>query len=200
MKAMTMLNKRFLPLIVADFKLAIAHTTVWLFLLWASGHPLEEWAITSLVLYIALWASKEIVLRLGLFALRRQSEYGKRIMRKAGVEISENPSAKRSFGARLLSTSVILLMFAVAVGASLSLGIPGAALLGVTPLAHYFSWIGWALLGVGLAGLSLFFIIAWLAFAMVDNLVDSLNESSGREIAGFYETTERVAAFAGIAR
>ncbi len=66
---------------VADFKLAMAHTTVWLLLLWASGHPLEEWAVTSLVLYIALWASKEVVLRLGLFALRRQSEYGRRGMR-----------------------------------------------------------------------------------------------------------------------
>ena len=195
-----MLSEKHLSLMVAEIKLALVYGTIWLFLLWISEHPLEEWAVTSLALYIALWASKEILFRLGLFALRRQLEYGKRVMGNAGVEIPENLSMERNFGIRLLSTSVILLMFAVAVGTSLSLGIPGAALLGVTPLAHYFSWIGWALLGVGLAGLSLFFIIAWLVFAMVDNLVDSLNESSGREIAGFYETTERVAAFAGIAR
>ena len=69
-------DKRFLPLMVAEIKLALAYGTVWLLLLWASGHPLEEWAVTSLVLYIALWASKEVVLRLGLFALRWQSEYG----------------------------------------------------------------------------------------------------------------------------
>ncbi len=193
-------DKRFLPLMVAEIKLALAYGTVWLLLLWASGHPLEEWAVTSLVLYIALWASKEVVLRLGLFALRRQSEYGKRVMRKAGVELPEDLSVDRNFGVRLLSAVVVLMMFAVVAGASLSFGIPVAVALGITPLAHYFSWVGWGLLGAGLVGLSLFFVFAWLAFVMVDNLVDSLNESSGREIAGFYETTERAAAFAGIAR
>ena len=156
--------------------------------------------MTSLVLYVALWASKEVVLRLGLFALRRQSEYGRRVMRKAGVEIPENLSVERNFGARLLSAAVVLMMFAVVLGASLSFGIPGAVALGITPLADYFSWVGWGLLGVGFIGLALFFVFAWLAFVMVDNVVDSLNESSGREIAGFYERTERAAAFGGIAR
>ncbi len=195
-----MLSKKHFSLIVAEIKLAIVYGTVWLLLLWASGHPLEEWAVTSLMLYIALWASKEIVLSLGLLALRRQSQYGERIIRKAGVELPENLSVERNFGIRLLSTGVILLMFAVVVGASLSFGIPGATLLGITPLAYYFIWIGWALLDVGLTVLSLFFIVAWLALAILDNLVDGLNESSGRELVSFYAITEKAAAFAGIAR
>ena len=195
-----MLSKKHLSLMVAEIKLALTYGTVWLFLMWASGHPLDEWAVTSLVLYIALWMSKEILLRLGLFALRRLSEYGKRVVLKAGVELPEKLSPGRSFAARMLSAGVILMMFAVVVGASLNFGIPAAAMIGITPVAHYFIWVGWGLLSIGLAILSLFFIVAWLAFAIVDNLVDGLNEDSGREIASFYAITEKSAAFAGIAR
>ena len=185
---------------VTEFKLAIAHTTAWMFLFLASGHPLEEWAVTALVLYISVWASKEIILRLGLFALRHQANYGKRIMRKAGVELPENLSAERNFGVRLLSTCIILHLFAVVIGASLSFGIPASVLLGLTPLAYYFSWLGWVLLGVGLTILWLFFAVTWLTLVGLDILVDSLNEDSGKRIVSFYAITERAAAFAGATR
>ena len=195
-----MLSEKLFRSIIVDIKLAIIHATVWLILLWASGHPVEEWAVTALVLYISFWASKGIVLKVAVLAADFIVDYGKCVIQKSGIEIREDLTAERNRGFRSLSAFLTLLTFAVVIGASLSIGIPLAGMLGLTPLPYYFSWTGWGLLIVGLIALCSLFVLAWAVCRVVSTLVDSLNENSGESIVGFYSVTSNAVAFVGRSR
>jgi hypothetical protein len=94
----------------------------------------------------------------------------------------------------VLTAVVAMLTLTAIVGASLSVGAPSAAWLGLTPLAPYFNWIGWALLAIGAIGVSFYFAVGWLAFVTLDNLIDSQNQSSGKGMIGLYAITAKATA------
>ena len=182
------LNKDLLP--IRDFKLAALYAAVWILLFWAVGHPIEEWAVTVVVLYVALWISREVVVRAVWLATEALAQRARRVAEKFSIDIPDDVPAKLGSRGMLLLTVIIILTFAAVVGASLTAGIPAASLLGLTPLAAYFSWIGWALFGIGLAGMSLILGGAILTFAAAEALLD------GKGIVRAHAITENVAASA----
>ena len=189
-----MLNREHAMLLLRDVRLAVVHCTVWLLLLWVSSHPLEEWAVTAVVLYLALWLSREIVASLTGFAAGRLVDYGRRTLQKAGIEPPDSPPAEYKHIITVLTAVVAILTLTAIVGASLSVGVPSVAWLGLTPLAPYFNWIGWALLTIGIIGVSFYFAVGWLAFVTLDNLLDGQKESSGKGVIGLYAITAKAAA------
>lgn len=148
---------------VRDFKLAIAHTTVWMFAFWLAEYPIDDWAVTVVILYVSLWLSGAVVSTL----IRSAESYTRRVAQKAGVEIRENsPSEYSTRDMLLIVVSGLLVGFTI-VGLSLIVGIPVVSIYGLTPLPFYFNWVAWGLLLVGGFGVFLMFglVVWWLSSA-----------------------------------
>ena len=178
-------------LLIRDFKLAIIHATVWILLFWISGHPIDEWAVTAVVLYIPLWLSIEIVLRTVSFAAGLLSNYVSRAAQRAGIEFSERQPHGLSNKRR--SLAAFLILFSAIIGLSLSVGIPAAGLFGLTPLPSYLSWAAWGFLCIGGLGLLLIFGIAATLLAVVN----ALHEDLEARITRSHAMTRDVAVAAG---
>lgn len=179
------LNREILP--IRDFKLAALHGTVWMLLFWATGHPIEEWAITVVVLYISLWACREVVARTIGIAVDGLNQQARRVAEKLGVDITEDiPARQRRRGVLLIAFIGVLALVAV-IGASLGIGIPVVSLLGITPLPSYFNWVGLTLFGVGLIGLSLVLGALALMFTAIEAFLNQ------KGIDRFQAITEDVA-------
>jgi hypothetical protein len=189
-----MLNKKHFLLVARELRLATVYGTIWLLLLWASGYPSEEWAMTVVVLYITLWLSREVVANLTQLAGMRLAVYGRRTLQMAGLELPDEPPNKRIFG--IILAVVLTAVFAAIIGASLSIGIPVVGWFGLTPLAPYFTWIGWVFLVIGVVGLSLYFAAVWLVIVIADNLLQGVRDTPGNEVLSIYAITEKAAAFA----
>ena len=162
-------SELYLRIFANNIKLAILHAIVWPLLFWVSGHPLDEWALTALALYMAHWLSREVIVGLTMFALKRLVARGRRALQNAGVEVPSIPSDDGSPRVRLFAMFVIALLFFTVIGASLSVGVPVLPWLGLTPLAAYFVWGGWAMLLGGAVGLLFILGALMLALAIVDN-------------------------------
>ena len=162
-------SELYLRIFANNIKLAVLHAIAWPLLFWVSGHPLEEWALTALVMYMAHWLSREVIVGLAMFALRRLTVRGRRALRNARIEVPNIPGDEVSPRVRLLAMFVIALLFFTVVGASLSVGVPVLSWLGLTPLAAYFVWGGWTMLAVGAVGLLFILGALGLALAIVDN-------------------------------
>lgn len=197
-KVRTMLSKRYLGILAREFTLAIGFTTVCLILFAVSGHPVEEWAAAAVVLYVSLWLSKEIFLSLLLFAIKRLLRYGARAMSKAETQLHDIASIQSGPGYRLFIVIAHSMILAVVLGASLVLGIEGMALLDFTPLADYFSWIGWTLLGVGTVLLTLYLAVMWLAFSTLEKMLGGPARSPGGGTPSLYGGLEKGSALAGM--
>ena len=191
---MTILNKKRFLFLARELLLAMVFATVWLLLLWVSRHPLDEWAVTVVVLYVTIWLSREIVSGLTQFVGARLADYGRRTMQKAGVELPEEPTNKRVFG--IITAVVVAAVLAAITGASLTIGIPAIGWLGLTPLAPYFTWVGWALLVIGVASLSLYCAAVWLVIVIADNLLHGAKDTPRNEVLTIYTITEKAAALA----
>ena len=178
-------------LVIRDFKLAIIHATVWILLFWISGHPIDEWAVTAVVLYIPLWLSIEIVLRLVSFTARRLSNYVSRAAQKAGIEFPERRPHGLSNKRRPIA--VFLILFSTIIGLSLSVGIPAVGLVGLTPLPSYFYWAAWGFLCIGGVSLLLIFGIT----ATLPTVVNALHGGLGSRITRSHAMTRDVASAAG---
>ncbi len=178
-------------LLMRDFKLAIIHATVWILLFWISGYPIDEWAVTAVVLYIPLWLSIEIVLRVVSFTARRLSNYVSRAAQRAGIEFPE--SRPHGLSNKRCPIAVFLILFSTIIGLSLSVGIPAAGLVGLTPLPSYFFWVALGFLCIGGLGLSLIFGIA----ATILAVVNALHEGLGPRITRSHAMTRDVAVAAG---
>ncbi len=178
-------------LLIRDFKMAILHATIWILLFWVSRHPLDEWAMTAVVLYISLWLAIEIVLRLIWLTARLLSNYVIRTAQRIGVELPE--SQPDSFSNKRFPIAVFLVLFSIIIGFSLSIGIPVTGLFGLTPLSPYFSWVAWGLLSVGGIGLLLIFGVIAIRLA----IVNALHRSLDTRITHSHTMTQDVAAAAG---
>ena len=179
------LNREILP--IRHFKLAALHGTVWMLLFWATDYPIEEWAVTVVVLYISLWACREIAAKTIWLAVDGLNQQARRVAEKLGVDITEDmPARQRRRGVLLIAFIGVLALFAV-IGASLGIGIPVVSLLGLTPLPSYFNWVGLTLFGVGLVGLSLVLGALALMFTAIEALLND------KGIDRFHAITEDVA-------
>ena len=178
-------------LLIRDFKLAIIHATVWILLFWISGHPIDEWAVTAVVLYIPLWLSIEIVLRMVSFTARLLSNYASRTAQRAGIEFSEGQP--RGLSKKRRSLAVFPILFSTIIGLSSTVGIPAVGLFGLTPLPPYLGWTAWGFLCIGGLGLLLIFGIAATLLAVVNALQEDLEARITRSHA----MTRDVAAAAG---
>ena len=95
------LNREILP--IRDFKLAALHGTVWMLLLWAAGHPIDEWAVTVVVLYVFLWVSREVVLSVVLRATGLLAKQARRVAKKLDIDVPNDLPTKPSSQATLPS-------------------------------------------------------------------------------------------------
>ena len=197
-KVRTMLSKRYFGILAREFTLAIACTTVCLILFAMSGYPVEEWAAAAVVLYVSLWLSKEISLGLLLFVAKRLLRYGIQAMSQIEPPLGDISAIQSSPGYRLFLAIIHSVILSVVLGASLALGIQALALLGLTPLADYFNWIGWTLLGVGIAFLTLYLAFMWLAFSTLEKMVGGAARSPSEETASLYGGLEKGSALAGM--
>lgn len=167
------LSKNDLP--IRDFKLALLCGTVWMFLFWAVEYPMDEWAATVVVLYVCLWVSREITVRVVAFVTELLARQARGIMAGIGASIAgDDLSEEHGVRLRMIFVGGVfgILMLATVVGASVTAGIPIAILLGLAPLPLLFSWIGWALLGLGLAGLSLVLGGLALVFSITEAILN----------------------------
>lgn len=157
------MKKNLLP--VRDFKLAIAHATLWMSAFWLVEYPIDDWAATAVILYVSLWLSRASVLTLIYSVSKRLQEYARRVAQKAGVELRDDLPSADNFRDKLLSTALVLILCSTIIGLSLTIGIPVVSIYERTPLPFYFSWVAWGLLLVGGLGVLLMFglVIWWLS-------------------------------------
>lgn len=167
------LSKNDIP--IRDFTLALLCCTVWMLLFWVVEYPMDEWAATVVVLYVCLWVSREITVRVVVFVTELLARQARGIMAGIGASITGDDLSE-GHGVRLRMILVVgvfgILMLATVVGASMTAGIPIAILLGLAPLPLLFSWVGWALLGLGLVGLSLVLGGLALVFSITEALLN----------------------------
>ena len=161
-----MLTKNLLP--IRDFKIAAVYTVAALFLLWAIGYPVDEWAAAAVVLYISLRLSGEVIIRLAAYLARLLVSYGRRVARKYGIPVAENPAAKPRGRHSLLTMGVMLATLAFTVGVALTAGFNIMAAYNLPPFPAYWGLMAWTLLALGGAGLLVAFGFPAIVFAMAD--------------------------------
>lgn len=167
------LSKNGLP--IRDFTLALLCGTVWMLLFWVVEYPMDEWAATVVVLYVCLWVSREITVRVVVFVTELLARQARGIMAGIGASIAgDDLSEEHGVRLRMILVGGVfgILMLATVVGASMTAGIPIAVLLGLAPLPLLFSWVGWVLLGLGLVGLSLVLGGLALVFSITEALLN----------------------------
>lgn len=160
--------KRLLP--AAEVKLAFVIVAAALASLWAAGHPVEEWSAAAVVLYLAIRIAIAAVVGLISIAAKILAAYGKRVLRRHGVEIpGDTPADGVSLRARALIAGLILLTVVLtSAGGGIVASIPAMAWLEITPLASAFHWAAWVLLGCGSAGLLLLLGAPAMVFLAAD--------------------------------
>ena len=167
------LSKNDLP--IRDFALAFLCVTVWMLLFWVVEYPMDEWTATVVVLYVCLWVSREITVRVVVFVVELLARQARGIMAGIGASIAgDDLSEEHGVRLRMILVGGVfgILILATVVGASMTAGIPIAILLGLAPLPLLFSWVGWALLGLGLVGLSLVLGGLALVFSITEALLN----------------------------
>lgn len=167
------LSKNDLP--IRDFALAFLCVTVWMLLFWVVEYPMDEWTATVVVLYVCLWVSREITVRVVVFVVELLARQARDIMAGIGASIAgDDLSEEHGVRLRMILVGGVfgILILATVVGASMTAGIPIAILLGLAPLPLLFSWVGWALLGLGLVGLSLVLGGLALVFSITEALLN----------------------------
>lgn len=167
------LSKNGLP--IRDFTLALLCGTVWMLLFWVVEYPMDEWAATVVVLYVCLWVSREITVRVVVFVTELLAQQARGIMAGIGASIAgDDLSEEHGVRLRMILVGGVfgILMLATVGGASMTAGIPIAVLLGLAPLPLLFSWVGWVLLGLGLVGLSLVLGGLALVFSITEALLN----------------------------
>ena len=187
-------NRLYLRIFANNIKLAMLHAVIWPILFWLSGHPLEEWALTAVVLYMSHWLAREVVVGLATLTLKRIADRGQRALQQAGVEVPSVLPGEVSPRVRLLAMFVTALLFLAIIGASLSVGVPAVAWLGITPIASYFSWAGWGMLAAGSIGLA----IMLGAFALALAIVDNTSADISRELSGVEDRVSVDSTIAGL--
>ena len=160
--------KRLLP--AAEVKLAFVIVAAGLASLWAAGHPVEEWSAAAVVLYLAIRIAIAVVVGLISMAVKILAGYGKRVLRRHGVEIpGDIPADAVSLRVRALIAALILLAVALtSTAGGIFASIPAMAWLEITPLASAFQWAAWGLLGCGAVCLLLLLGAPALVFLLAD--------------------------------
>ena len=161
-----MINRN--PLPFRELKLAFVYATFWVLLLWVTQHPLDEWAATVAVLYTAMLLSKEIVPWTAAYASKRLAGYGKRVLQKYGITVSEQSADTAGHRSVWPVRIAILAVLTFAFGVALIAGFFVMAQLELTPLAGYLRWTAWGILAFGTLGLTLTLGIPTLVFALAD--------------------------------
>ena len=182
-----MLNKNLIP--IRDFKLAFVWATLLMLAFWATDYPLDDWPAAVIVLYTSLWLSREIVLFAATFASKRLAGYGKRVLEKYGITVSEQPAGAAGRRSAWPVRAAILAALAFAVGVALIAGFFVMGWLELTPLAAYLRWTAWGILAFGAVGLTLSFGIPALVFA----IADIRRKDLGTKIARAHAITEGLA-------
>ena len=182
-----MITKNLFPF--RDLKLALVFATFWMALLWLTRYPIDEWAPTVMVLYTTMVLSKEIVPWAATFASKRLACYGKRVLEKYGITVSEQPAGAAGRRSAWPVRAAILAALAFTVGVALIAGFFVMAQLELTPLAPYLRWTAWGILAMGALGLTLTFGIPALVFS----LADIRRKDLGTKIARAHAITESLA-------
>lgn len=160
--------RRLLP--AAEVKLALVIGAAGLASLWVAGHPVEEWSAAAVVLYLAVRAAIAVVIGLIAVAAKALAGYGRRVLRRHGIEIpGDVPADSVSLRARvLLAVLILLAVVLTAAGGGIFASIPAMAWLEITPLAPAFHWAAWGLLGCGAICLLLLLGAPALVFLAAD--------------------------------
>lgn len=165
-----MLNKNLLP--IRDFKVAAAYTAVTLFLLWAIGYPVDEWAAATIVLYISLRLTWEIVIRLAAYLARALAGYGKSVLRQYGIPAMENRVGRRGLSrsgtATALAIAATATVMILIIGVALTAGFQIAAMYKLPSFPPYWYLASWVLLALGATGMLIAFGLPALVFAIAD--------------------------------
>ena len=156
------------PISAREFGFAAMYTAVMLPLLWAIGYPVDEWAAAAVVLYISLRLSGEVIIRLAAYLARLLVGYGRRVARKHGIPVAENPIAKPRGRRSLLAMGVMLATLAFTTGVALTAGFTIMAAYNLPPFPAYLGLMAWTLLALGGAGLLVAFGFPATVFAMAD--------------------------------
>ena len=183
-----MLNKKTLP--IEGLLGATFYATLLISLLVVIGHPVEELAVTSAVLYAFLWATAEGIVRLLLRVLEGLIRYGETVSQKLGFDIEDmaHQAPAGTFFGKLLASIMVGLMVSAIVGSALVLGQYATVAVGLTQLPGPLSWIAWGLAGAGLAGLA--FILTLMALSL--RTVDNLSEADSSRFSQFHGATREV--------
>lgn len=156
---------------VRDFPLAASVAVFGMALLWASGHPPEEWPAVVAAFYIGFRLGLALVMGALGYAAKLLAGYGRRVLRRHGVELPPDApgrSASRQGRVLLIAASIVLTAFPLS--AAIGIAASGLAIgwLEITPLAPAFHWAAWGLLGCGLACLLLLLGAPALVFLAAD--------------------------------
>ena len=156
------------PISAREFGFAAMYTALMLPLLSAIGYPVDEWAAAAVVLYISLRLSGEVIIRLAAYLARLLVSYGRRVARKHGIPVAENPVAKPRGRHSLLAVGVMLATLAFMTGVALTAGFTIMAAYNLPPFPAYCGLMAWTLLALGGAGLLVAFGFPAIVFAMAD--------------------------------
>ena len=156
------------PISAREFGFAAMYTALMLPLLSAIGYPVDEWAAAAVVLYISLRLSGEVIIRMAAYLARLLVGYGRRVARKHGIPVAENPVAKPCVRHSLLAMGVMLATLAFTTGVALTAGFSIMAAYNLPPFPAYWGLMAWTLLALGGAGLLVAFGVPAIVFAMAD--------------------------------
>lgn len=153
-----------------EVKLALVVSSAGMASLWAAGHPVEEWAAAAVVLYLTIRAAIAVVVGVVSMAARILAGYGKRVLRRHGIEPpGDAPADSVSLKIRVLLAALIIMAVALT---SVGVGIFGSFLamdwMGIPPLPTVFFRVAWGFWIPGTFLLALMFIAPALAFLAAD--------------------------------
>ena len=183
-----LINKKTLP--IEGLSGAAFCATLLISLLIAVRYPLEEMAVTSGVLYLAVWMCGEGIFKLFVKVLDLLIAYGERVSEKLGIgmeEFPEQPPASTAFGT-LVAIAVLLMLVGTVLGSALLLGNFAVEAFGLTPLSHVVLRLsGWVAVGSVVGLTSVLSLVAGIFLA-----ADGLSEMGRAKFSLFRYTTREV--------
>ena len=168
---MQMFRKDLLPTKTLKSDAAIAAMLV--LMLWASRHPVDEWAIAAAVIYVAMRLSGFVLGGLLACSTKMLAGYGERLAQKFNVQQHEFDAAKEQIAEsaskiRLIFVAIVLLLMTGVFGVAIIAGNLAVSWLGLSTLSGYVQWMAWAFLAVGMVGLTLTIGVPMLILVRAD--------------------------------
>ncbi len=163
----------------------VMYATFWMIVLWATGHPPDEWAVAVGLLYGLYAISVIAVVGFVLLSFIALHWYAGRILDKLGLERPDETDEPRSWRYQFMLALILIAVLLATFGLAVGLTSPVLIQLDLSPLAYWLQMVGWggAALGIGvlsiiIGGFALVFATASLILHRYPPRLDRIDDLS----------------------